>query len=53
MKLSWFIKKINNVNKLLVKLIRKKRVGGLKSIKSEIKEVTAFKIQKIIRDYCK
>ena len=35
---SWFFEKINKIDKLLARLIKKKRERGLKSIKLEMKK---------------
>ena len=53
---SWFFEKINKIDKVLARLIKKKG-KGLKSIKLEIKkekpQQTHKKIQRIVRDYYK
>ena len=53
---SWLFEKINKIDKPLARLIRKKKMRGLKSIKLEMKEeklitTDSTEIQKIIREY--
>ena len=53
---SWFFKKINKTDKLLTRLIKKKREKNqISKIRNEKGEVTTDNadIQSIIRDYCK
>ena len=51
----WFFEKINKIDKLLARLIKKKRVKNqINKIRNENGEVTTdnTEIQRIIRDYC-
>ena len=48
---SWFFEKINKIDKLLARLIKKKREKNqINKIRNETGEITT-EIQKIIRDY--
>ena len=53
---SWFFEKINKIDKLLAKLIKKKRektqINRIRNEKGEVTTDTA-EIQRIIRDYYK
>ena len=51
---SWFFEKVNKVDKLLARLIKKQREKNqIKKIRNENGEITTdnFEIQRIIRDY--
>ena len=51
---SWFFEKINNIDKTLARLIKKKREKTqINKIKNEEREITpdTAEIQRIIRDY--
>ena len=50
---SWFFEKINKIDKLLARLIKKKKKNQINKIRNEKGEVTAdnAEIQRIIRDY--
>ena len=52
---SWFSEKINKIDKLLARLIKKKRgKNQINRIRNESTEITTdnTEIQRIIRDYC-
>ena len=52
---SWFFEKINKIDKLLARLIKKKREKNqINKIRNENGEITRdnTEIQRIIRDYC-
>ena len=50
---SWFFEKINKIDKLLARLINKKKKNQINKIRNENGEITTdnTEIQKIIRDY--
>ena len=51
---SWFFEKINKINKLLARLIKKKRESAqINKVRNEKGEVTidTTELQRIIRDY--
>ena len=53
---SWFFEKINKIDRLLTRLIKKKREKNqIDAIKKEKGDITAdsMEIQTTIRDYCK
>ena len=53
---SWFLEKINKIDKPLARLIKKKRektqINRIRNEKGEVTTDTA-EIQRILRDYCK
>ena len=52
---SWFFEKINKIDKLLARLIKRKRqMNQIHKIRNEKGEVTTdnAEIQRIIRNYC-
>jgi len=52
---SWFFKKINKIDKLLARLIKKQREKNqINKIRNENGEITTdnTEIQRVIRDYC-
>lgn len=50
---SWFLEKINKINRLLTRLIRKKRESLTEKIRNDGRKITmdTTEIQRIIREY--
>ena len=50
---SWFFEKINKIDKLLARLIKKKKKNQINKIRNEKRKVTTdnAEIQRIIRNY--